>query len=109
MDQLLRDCLTRLEAQGNALGRARNDYLRKEAVKRHFEATLVKKALGSSNAEKLVNAQAEKDWLLFHVQLARLEAIYEFQKLKFQVMEKEWLGEYATYKEDSSLIKRQET
>jgi hypothetical protein len=101
------DPITRaLDEQNNVLGKARNEYLLKEAERKHFEASLVKVAEGRSHAEKLVNAQATKDWVTFQKELARLESVYEFQKLRFEIMDKEWLAQYASMKLDERAIKR---
>ncbi len=79
-----------------------------KASKDHFEATLIKASPGDSNAEKVVNAKATVEWASFHKSLARLEAIYEFQKLKFSVLEKEWFSCQLELKLDQSLIRKQE-
>lgn len=107
MDQNLRACLDNLDAQNEVLGKARNAYLAKEAERKHFEAKLIKAAEGKSQAEKTVNAQATNDWLEFQQALARLEAIYEFQKLKAEILDKEFLATYAGLKSDERMIKRQ--
>lgn len=100
--------LSALEAQNHVLGKVRNDYLSKEAERRNYEARLVKEAMGKSHAEKVMNAQSMDEWLGFHKSLARLEAIYEFQKLKFTVLEKEWQSQYLCLKLDAGLIRKQE-
>lgn len=53
-----------------------------------------------------MNAQATNEWLDFDVELARLEAIYEFEKLKFEIMDKDWLDRYQANKFDAPIIKR---
>jgi hypothetical protein len=101
------DPITRaLDEQNNVLGKARNDYLAKEAERKNFEAKLVSGAAGKSHAERLINAQATEDWLKFAKELARLEAIYEFQKFRYEIMDKEWLAQYASMKLDERTIKR---
>jgi hypothetical protein len=95
-----------LEKQNETLGRERNSYLLKEAERKHFESTLIKSAEGKSHAERVVNAQATAEWLKFSKELARLEAIYEFQKLKYEILDKEWLAQYAANKSDQGVIKR---
>lgn len=104
----LRPILDALEAHCEVLGKARNTYLAKEAERRHHEASLVTHAPGKSHAERLINAQASESWVKFSKELARLEAIYEFQRLKFTVLEKEWTSYYLEMKLNESLIKKQE-
>lgn len=97
-----------LEAHNIRLGRARNDFFQAKAHKDHFEQCLVKAAPGESNAEKLMNAKADEEWLKFHKKLARLEAIYDFERLKFSLLEKEWFRCQLELKIDQSLIRKQE-
>ncbi len=106
MDTELRECLNRLEALNDTLGRSRFSYLTKEAERKHFEASLVRNAAGKSHAEKLVSAQSSEQWLRFHKDLARLESVYEFQKFKMEILNKEYLAIYATYKVESDHLKK---
>lgn len=99
--------LSVLEAQGKVLAKARHAYLLKEAERRHHEATLIKASEGKSTAEKTISAQATKEWLVFHQELARTESLYEFQRLKYSVLEKEFQAIYLELKIDSESIKRQ--
>jgi hypothetical protein len=99
-------CIEALEQQNETLGKARNSYLSKEAERKHFESNLIKAAAGKSHAERVVNAQATSEWLAFHKDLARLQAVFEFQKLKYEILDKEWLAQYAANKMDSAVIKR---
>lgn len=95
-----------LELQNNTLGKARNDYLAKEAERKHFEATLITSVEGKSIAEKTIKAQAMPEWLQFAKDLARLEAVYEFQKLRYEILDKEWLAQYASMKLDERTIRK---
>jgi hypothetical protein len=103
----LEECLENLEAHNVILGRARDLYLAKEAERKHLEATLIKAAAGKSHAERVINAQATDTWLKFHVELARLESVYEFQKLQHEILSKEWLSEYAERKASDDIIRKQ--
>lgn len=96
-----------LDLQNNVLGKARNAFLLKESERKHFEATLVREAEGKSHAERTINAQANPSWLLFQQELARLEAVYEFQKLRFEILDKEWQSQYLTCKLDGAVIRKQ--
>lgn len=106
MDRQLADRLNNLSEQNERLKRARNSYLLKEASRKHFEATLIKGAEGKSHSEKLVNAQATPEWLEFAAALAELEGVFEFEKLKYEILDKAFLSEYATFKLDDKTIKR---
>jgi hypothetical protein len=96
-----------LEQQARVLSKAKHRFLVKEAERKHFEAKLIQAASGRSHAERLINAQATEDWLRFQKDLARKEAIFDFQKLKYDLLDKEWLAQYQANKLDDSLIKRQ--
>lgn len=100
------DLTDNLYKMNEVLGKARNDYLSKEAERKHFEANLVLKAPGSSMAERKAYAEADLAYLEFHQALARLEAVYKFQELRFEIIRKEWDGWYLTHKLDGVLIKK---
>lgn len=102
----LADLTEALNIQNATLSRARNLYLQKEAERKHFEAKMIQASDGKSHAERSMNAQATLAWLDFHKALARLEAIFEFEKLKYEILDKEWLAQYAANKMDSATIKR---
>lgn len=104
----LDDVRQMLEEQAIVLSRARDKYLAKEAERKHLEARLIQAAAGKSHAERTINAQASEDWLKFHKELARLESVFEFQKLKYELLDKEWLAQYMTAKLDDGLVKRQQ-
>ena len=107
MSAPLADLIQALEAQNEVVGRARNDFLAKDDERKHFEATMIQSALGKSHAERTVNAQARPEWLTFHQALARAQAVYEFQKFKLEILDKEWLAQYLVLKSDGPLIKKQ--
>lgn len=107
MDKELIKRLNNLNKQNDDLAKVRASYLLKEAERKHYEATLVSKAPGKSHAEKVINAQATKEWLMFHVELAALEGAYEFNKLKYDILDKAYLAEHLSLKVDSSTIQRQ--
>ncbi len=94
IDHPLRDIMKLLEEQTEAVGIARNGYLTKKAEKRNLEARLKQEAGGDSQAAKVMNADAHPSWLEFEKALARLEAIYEFQSDKLDVLNKEYQAQY---------------
>ena len=107
MDEQLAKRLNALTKQNDLLSKARGAYLLKEAERKNFEATLIKDAPGKSHAEKTNAAQALAFWRQFHKELAILENDYEFQKLKYEILDKAYLAEHLSLKLDSSEIKRQ--
>ena len=104
----LSQLLANLDKQNETLARARLKYLSKEAARKHFEASLITAAGGKSSVEKTTLAQSSEDWLKFQQELARLEAIYEFQRLKFSILERSWQSAYLEAKLNESLIRKQE-
>lgn len=104
----LKSLLVKLEAHNEVLAQARHRYLRHEAQRKHKEALWIKEAVGKSHAERVVNAQANPEWLMFYVEQSRLEAVYEFQKMKMEILNKEWLAQYLEQKLDQGLIGKQE-
>lgn len=98
---------SQLNELNERLGKARNEYLSLEAIRDYKRAFIIKAASGKSNAEKTINAHATEEWLELHQKLARAKAVYEFQKLKFSVMEKEYMTQYLQFKLDGSLIKKE--
>lgn len=89
-----------LHLQNKVVGKARDLFLVKEAERKHFEASLIQGSKGSSHAERTINAQATSDWLEFHKALARLESLYEFEKFKLLILDKEYFAQYQQLKMD---------
>jgi hypothetical protein len=106
MDRTLAERLNALHKQNETLRKAREAYLLKEASRKHFEATLIRQAEGKSQAEKLINAQSKKEWLEFSKELAALESVFEFERLKWELLDKAYLAEHLSYKLDGDTIKR---
>lgn len=107
MDRRLAERLSYLSQQNDILKKTREAFLLKEASRKHFEASLIKAAEGKSHAEKTINAQATSDWKAFHMELAALETEFEFEKLKYDILDKAYLAEHLTFKLDAESIKRQ--
>lgn len=99
--------IEQLSGQNVVVGRARNAYLAKEAERKHFESTLIQAAEGKSQAEKLMNAQAKPEWLVFAKTLARLESVYEFEKFKLTILDREYQSQYLELKDNAQAIRRQ--
>lgn len=101
-----------LQIQNDTLGRARYEYLSKEAERKHFEATLVMREAGidkQSHALSLTKAQASLEWVNFQRELAKLQAVFEFQKLKYEILDKEFLAVYGTMKIEAQTISRSQS
>jgi hypothetical protein len=101
----LRDICKMIEEQTESVGIARNSYLAKKAEKRNLEARLKKNAEGSSQTERSMNADATDEWLTFEKELNRLEAIYEFQSDKLEVLNKEFQAQYQELKMNQDFLK----
>jgi hypothetical protein len=95
-----------LSDQNVVVGKARNAFLAKESERKHFESALILAAEGKSHAEKVVRAQATKEWAEFSKALARLESIYEFEKFKLSILDKEYQAQYLEIKENGKQIGR---
>lgn len=104
----LRGIIDKLEKQNDLLGKARNAFLMVESEKKHFEATLVQQSQAKSHADRVTDAHSSEKWLAFHKNLARLQAVYEFQKLKFEILNKEYLAEHLSLKLDATVMGRNE-
>lgn len=102
LDQLIEA----LYAHNLVVSKARYRLLTKEAERKNFEANLIKNAIGASQSERTTEAQATSAWLEFHKELAKLQSVYEFQKFKLEILDKEWLAEYLSRKSDERQIKR---
>lgn len=107
IDRALAERLNNLNAQNETLTKARGAYLLKEAQRKSFEAGMIRRADGKSHAEKTTTAQDTKDWLDFHVHLSELETEFEFQKLRYDILDKAFQAEYLSAKLDADTIKRQ--
>lgn len=106
MDNQLTIILRNLEKQNDILGLARREYLKQEATRKHYEAKLVSVAQGKSHAERLIYAQSSDAWKVLSETIAKLEADSEFQKLKMDILSKEYQGEYLSLKIDSEVMKK---
>lgn len=102
----LSEIIEMIYVQTDELGKARNNYLSKKAEKRNLEASLKKSALGDSQAERTMNADSSNEWLEFEKTLNRLEAIYEFQRDKLEVLNKEYQAQYLELKDNALAIRR---
>jgi hypothetical protein len=86
--------VTKLEFQLDVLKAARTPYTLMLASKKNLENRLIKEASGKSIAEKTMNAYATSEWESFSLELARLEDIYEYESLKFEVLKVDYQTKY---------------
>lgn len=107
LDRLLAERLNNLNEQNETLKNARGRYLLKEAERKNFEARLVRGAIGKSHAERLILAQATNEWKQFHQELASLETELEFEKLRYDILDKAFQAEYLSAKLNADTIRRQ--
>jgi uracil-DNA glycosylase len=103
----LEEIVNILNEQTVAVGIARAAYFAKKAEKRNLEARLKKAALGRSQAEKVMLADATDEWLQFEKRLNRLEAEYDFQRDKLEVLNKEYQAQYLEIKDHERAIRKQ--
>lgn len=106
MDRELANRLNNLHTQNETLHKARSAYLLKEAERKHYEASLIMQAQGKSHAERENLARASQEWVAFARELAQLEAAFEYEKLKYDILDKAYLAEHLTAKLDADTIKR---
>lgn len=108
MDEQLRDCIDRLNIQNQVLAIIREAWLLKEAEKKHFDSCLVNSSIGKSHVDKLSIAQGLRIYLEFHQELAKLESTFQFEQLKFNILEKQYQALYLGVKTDNATISKQE-
>lgn len=96
-----------LHDQNAKTARARHDFLEKEAERKNFESKLIKSADGKSFAEKTMNAQATEQWDKFQLALAKLESVYEFEKFKLSILDKEYQAQYLELKDSERMLRKQ--
>lgn len=97
-----------LDGQNAVMCKALNDYLAKEVEFEHLESRWID-ALPEdmSEAAKKRKVRATEEWFKLSSEVARLKSIHQFQKFKFEIMNKDWLSQYASMKIDNEMIKRQ--
>ncbi len=106
MDRQLANRLNALTKQNEKLAQVRSAYLLLEAERKHREAVLIRRSEGKSQAERTTVAHSTTEWLVFQRELAELESAYEFEKLKYEILDKAWTSEYGTYKIEEGLIRK---
>lgn len=106
MDRTLADRLNELWKQSDALKEAEHLFLRLEAERKPMLGKLTINAAGKSFAEREAQALASQDWADFMRGHVQAEVDFNFEKRKFEILEKAYLAEHATFKiEDRSIRK----
>lgn len=106
MDNQLADIVARLNTQNNVLDIIRTKYLEAESCRKHYEAKMVARATGKSHAERLVAAQASDSWRHQALRIAQFESSYEFEKLKLDILSKEYMALYLSFKIDNEVMRK---
>lgn len=95
-----------LGAQNIVVGKARNEFLAKKAEHKHLEAKWIDAAEGKSIAERTNKVRASDEWFKLSSELARAEAVYEFERFKLDILDKEWLAAHDEQKAEREQIRR---
>lgn len=105
MDKSLADRLNDLWKQSDALKKAEETYLTLEANRKPMLAQLTITAPGKSFAEREAQALASQDWRDFMTGHVQAETDFNHQRRKFEIYEKAYLAEHATFKVDDRSMK----
>ena len=106
MDSSLSHRLNELWKQSDALKSAELAYLSLEANRKPLLAQLTLKSPGKSFAEREAQALASQDWANFMTGHVEAESEFNFQRRKFEILEKAYLAEHATFKLDDRSIRK---
>jgi hypothetical protein len=106
MDRTLADRLNELWRQSDELYKAEMTYLRLEAERKPMLAQLIIGAQGKSFAEREAIALASPDWRDFMIGHVAAESDFNFERRKFEILEKAYLAEHATFKVEDRSIKK---
>ncbi len=105
MDSILKERLNNLSTQNKTLEAAEAQYLLKEAGLKPMEAEEFLTVIGSI-AERQAKAHTTEMYVEYVKELATLKARYNFERRKFEILDKAYLAEYLTLKRESTLIDR---
>ena len=107
MDDLLRTRLNQLQDQSQLLKQAEGSYRLQEAKRKSLEADLFLATSGKSVAEREAGVFASDVYKEFMADLARLETNFNHHRRRFSILESAYLAEYASYKIDANLIRKE--
>ncbi len=106
MDSELGKRLNELLRQNEALKRAESLYLTLEANRKPMLARLTLGAIGRSHAEREAIAYAGDEWAKFMSGHVQAEADYQFARRRYEIFDKAYLAEHATFNRDAKTISR---
>lgn len=98
---------TMLDQQRVVVMRAELEYERFDVLRETLEARLIEDADGKSIAAKKNKAKAGQEWADLQKRLVDLKKIAENERMKFKLIDKEWLRVYSNNKLDGHVMKRQ--
>ena len=105
MDRSLADRLNDLWAQSEKLREAEETYLTLEANRKPLLAQLTLAAEGKSFTEREAKALASEDWRRFMGGHVHSEVALNHARRKWEMLEKAYLAEYASFKLDDRSLK----
>ena len=106
MDRTLADRLNDLWKQSDALKTAEEIYLRLEAERKPMLAQLTISQEGKSFAEREAKALASDDWRKFMGGHVAADSMFNFERRKFEILEKAFYASHATMKVDDRAIRK---
>jgi len=106
MDRSLADRLNDLWKQSDVLKSAEEAFLRLEAERKPLFSMLFLKAEGKSVADREAVAYNSSDWADFVAGHVAAETAFNYERRKFEILEKAYLAEHATYKIDDRSIRK---
>lgn len=107
MDRGLAERLNALNEQNDRLKAVEAQYLALEANRKSLLGKLISQQPGKSFAEREMQAYASAEWIDFAKGLADVEADYEFEKRRYDILDKAYLADHLSAKLDGETIKRQ--
>jgi hypothetical protein len=107
MDTLLGSRLNALNEQNDKLQKAEAQYLELEAHRKVLFSQLYLAAEGKNVAEKEANVYVSDDWKRFIGGLIAAETRFNFERRRFEILDKAFLAEYSTLKREADLIPKQ--
>lgn len=96
-----------LERKNETLSDCRDVFLANEALIESMEAILVSQAEGTSEAVRVRNAKASKEWQEIQTRYQKAKGRYERERGRFSTLEKKWQSCYLESKINESVIKKE--
>lgn len=102
----LEGLIAKLHIQNDVLGFVREKHLELQSTRKHYESKLVSMAQGKSHAERQTFAYASEAYRELMAGISKVEADYEFEKLKFSILEKEFQATYLSLKMNEETLRK---